>query len=125
MLIKAQQKFLRTSPRKLRLVANLVKRGSKPQDVLDKLYYVPKRAAGPLIKVVKQAMANATNNMSLLSDSLKIKEIQIGQGPTYKRGRPVSRGRFHQIKKRTSHITVVLEAEERRPNGTKGSSSKI
>lgn len=112
MLIKAQQKFLRTSPRKLRLVAGLIKRGSRPHDVLSFLPHVQKNAAKPLIKVIKQAIANATNNLSLSVDSLKIKEIQINQGPSYKRGQPVSRGQLHPILKRTSHITVILETEE-------------
>jgi large subunit ribosomal protein L22 len=121
MLVKAEQKFLRMSPRKLRLVASVVKKGSRPQDILTILEHIEKRAAKPLAKVIKQAVSNATNNLGISADSLRIKEIQIGEGPIYKRWRPVSRGRLHPIAKRTSHIKVFLETkEEEKKNGTKG-----
>lgn len=111
MLIKAQQKFARTSPRKLRLVADSLRAVRSPQQALVYLEHMKKRAAGPLSKVVKQAVANATGNLKLPTEGLVIKEIQIGGGPIYKRGRPRSRGLSHPIAKRTSHITVVLESQ--------------
>lgn len=108
MLIKAEQKYLRMSPRKLQAVASLV-RGMAPFRALAFLEHIQKRAALPIKKVVKQALANARNNNKIPEDELVIRELVIGQGPTYKRFRPVSRGRAHSIKKRTSHIRVVLE----------------
>lgn len=121
MLIKAEQKFIRISPRKLRLVADAIKSTVSPQRALVYLEYMDKKAAGPLSKVIKQALANATNNLKLPADGLFVKEIQIGQGPIYKRGRPRSRGLSHPIAKRTSHITVVLEskASEEEKRGAK------
>ncbi|MBI4029057.1 MAG: 50S ribosomal protein L22 [Candidatus Blackburnbacteria bacterium] len=110
MLITAKQKFVRTSPRKLRLMADGVRSFKSPQLAIVYLEQVPQKASGVLSKVIKTAIANATNNLKFEGDSLKLHEIQIGEGPTYKRGQPVSRGRFHKIEKKTSHITVVLEA---------------
>ena len=107
MLIKAQATNLRTSPRKLRLVADLV-RSLPLATALATLKHLRKRAALLLAKVLKQAQANAVNSYSLPKDKLKIKTIEINAGPIMKRGRAVSKGRSHSIKKRTSHIKVVL-----------------
>lgn len=111
MEIKAGSRFVRMSPRKLRLLADMVRTKSLDQ-VLVALENSPKRAATPLLKVVKQALANATHNLTLDRSSLKIKKIAIDEGPTYKRWQPVSRGRAFEIKKRTSHIIIVLEGEK-------------
>lgn len=124
MLIKAQQKYISVSTRKLNEVAFLVRRVGKPEKAILLLENVQKRAAGPIVKTLKQAVANAKNNFKLEAKSLKIKEIQINKGPTYKRGRPVSRGRSHPIKKRTSHITIILESEEEKVKELKVQSSK-
>ncbi|OGY08350.1 MAG: 50S ribosomal protein L22 [Candidatus Blackburnbacteria bacterium RIFCSPHIGHO2_01_FULL_43_15b] len=126
MLITAKQKFVRTSPRKLRLMADGVRSLKSPQLAIIYLEQVPQRAAGVLSKVIKTAIANATNNLKLEGDRLKLHEIQIGEGPTYKRGQPVSRGRFHKIEKKTSHITVVLESttQEKALNVKKGEQRK-
>lgn len=110
MLIKAEQKYLRMSPRKLRAVGSLVA-GMAPFRALSILEHIQKRAALPIGKVIKQALANARNNSKIAEDELVIRELVIGQGPTYKRFRPVSRGRAHSIKKRTSHIKVILETK--------------
>lgn len=112
MIIKAQQKFVRTSPRKLRLVADSVRKISAPSQVVAYLEMVPQKAGKVLGKVVKTAIANATNNLKLNPNTLSLKEVTINEGPTYKRGQPVSRGRFHAIQKKTSHITVILESTE-------------
>jgi large subunit ribosomal protein L22 len=115
MEVKSVQKFVRTSPRKLRLVADMI-RVVSPSQAIEILPHVQKRAAEPLLKVVKSAIANA-KQQGYLSDTLIFKEIQINAGPTLKRGMPVSRGRWHPIKKRTSHIRVVLEVSEKnQPN---------
>jgi large subunit ribosomal protein L22 len=102
------QKFIRMSPRKLRLVADQI-RPLTPQEAVEVLPLVHKRAATPLLKVVKSAMANATQ-AGVPIEELKFAEIQITEGPRLKRGRPVSRGRWHPILKRMSHIRVVLES---------------
>jgi large subunit ribosomal protein L22 len=111
MLIKAEQKYVRISPQKMRLVARAVKSLS-PDEALDKLKFLNKRSARPLAKVIKQALANAVNNSKLKRENLKFKTIQIGEGAVYKRWRPVSRGRAHSILKRTSHVRVILESKE-------------
>lgn len=102
------QKFVRMSPRKLRLVANEIRELS-PAQALEILPLVNKRSAQPITKVVKSAVANATQ-AGVNIEELKIAEIQITEGPRLKRGRPVSRGRWHPILKRMSHIRVVLES---------------
>lgn len=114
MQIKAEAKFIRVSPRKVRLVADLV-RGMKPDQALLTLKNLNKQAAIPVYKTLKQAIANAVNNLNHAKDKLTIQSIEVNQGPIYKRWRPVSRGRAHSIQKKTSHIKIVLRGE----NGTK------
>jgi large subunit ribosomal protein L22 len=114
------QKFVRMSPRKLRLVADVV-RELEPHRALDVLPHLGKRAATPIAKVIKTAIANAKQK-GLSEGDLVFKEIQIGEGATLKRGRPVSRGRWHPIKKRMGHIRVVLmttKSEARSPKSEK------
>ena len=106
----AQATNIRTSPRKLRLVADLVRPLGVDAALLT-LKNLSKRAALPLAKVLRQAQANAVNNLNLAKDKLKIKTIEINAGPIMKRGRAVSKGRGHSIKKRTSHIKIVLEGD--------------
>ena len=106
MEIKSVQKFVKTSPRKLRLVANLAKK-MKPMDAIERLPFSRKRAADPLVKVIKTAVANAKER-GLKEENLIFKEIQINEGPRLKRGRPASRGVWHPYKRRMSHIRVVL-----------------
>ena len=123
MLIKAESKFIRTSPRKIRLVANLV-RNMSLNEALTTLTHLRKRASTPLLKTLKQAVANAVNNLNLPKDSLKIQSIEINEGSTYKRWNPVSRGRAHSILKRTSHIKVILKSQEEKPKPTTKISAK-
>lgn len=122
MLIKAEQKYIRTSPRKLRLVADMVRGMKDPQTAIVYLMNIDKRAALPIQKVIKQALGNAKNNAGVSPDEVVLKELVISQGPFYKRFRPVSRGRAHGIKKRTSHIRVILEskAEKQQRTNNKG-----
>ena len=109
MEIIASQKYLLLSPRKIRPVVALIKKMT-PLEAVEKLPFIAKKASEPLAKVIKQALANA--RVKGLADSdLTFKEIQIGEGPRLKRGRPVSRGQWHPIKKRMSHIRVVLETK--------------
>lgn len=110
-LVTAHQKFIRQTPQKLRLVADMIRK-LRPATAMVQLEVSTKKAAGEIAKVVNQAIKNATNNSGLKPETLKFKEIQIMEGPTYKRWNPVSRGRAHKILKRTSHIKVVLEGEK-------------
>lgn len=124
MEILAQAKYVRTSPRKLRLVADLV-RPMAVDEALATLKFLQKRAAKPLYKVYKQAVGNAVNNLNLAADSLKLATLEINEGPTYKRFQPVSRGRAHGILKRTSHIKIVLKsAPKATPKATTKATTK-
>lgn len=111
MLIKAEQKFSRQTSTRLRLVAAAVKKLS-PAAAIEQLRFMDLKAAETILLVMKQAVANATNNLGLSADALTIKEIVVGEGPQYKRFQPVSRGRAHSILKRSAHIRVVLESQE-------------
>jgi large subunit ribosomal protein L22 len=104
--IKAEQKYLLLSPRKIRPVVSLIKK-MKPQDAVLQLPFIGKKAAEPLVKVIKQALANARNK-GVSEETLIFKEIQIGEGPRLKRGRPIAKGQWYPIKKRMSHIRVIL-----------------
>jgi large subunit ribosomal protein L22 len=109
--ITAHQKFIRQSPRKMRLVADLV-RGLPVKDALNLLTVTNKKASRDIHKVITQAKANAVNNSQLIEDSLVVNSIVIEEGPTFKRWNPVSRGRAHPILKRSSHIKVIVEGKE-------------
>lgn len=106
MEIKATQKFVRISPKKLRFVAD-VARKMTPIDATERLSFIGKRAAEPIVRVIKTALANAKVK-GIDATDLVFKELQINEGPRLKRGRPVSRGRWHPYKRRMSHIRVVL-----------------
>lgn len=106
----ASQKFLIMSPKKIRLVVDIARKFT-PTDAVIKLPFVGKRAAEQVIKVIKSAIANAKVK-GVSEDNLVFKEIQVNEGPRLKRGRPVSRGMWHPIKKRMSHIRVVLTTKE-------------
>src|SRR5690606_9704634 len=103
---EATQKYISQSPRKMRLVADMIKK-MKVDAAVTQLKFSTKRAADVMGKVINQAKSNAVNNSGVSEGSLKIKTIDIMEGPTYKRWNPVSRGRAHSILKRTSHIKVV------------------
>ena len=112
-LVKANQKYLRTSARKLRLVADLI-RGLSVDVALIQLSLAAKRAARTVKKVLIQAQKNAINTKALEPKSLKITEIIVNDGPSYKRWRPVSRGRAHPILKRTSHLVITVGGEPKK-----------
>lgn len=114
MLIKAEQKYVRTSPRKLRLVADVIRKVKSPIDAIVFLENIGKRAGEPLAKTIKQALANAKNNLNLPVDTLEVKELQVMGGPIYKRFRIASRRGAHANFKRTSHIRVVLESLDKK-----------
>lgn len=107
MNVRATAKMVGTSSRKVSLVAALI-RGQKAQDAVAVLIQTPKRASSPVGKVLQSAIANAENNYNLNARDLVVESVVIGPGPTLKRFRPRAQGRAFPIRKRTSHITVVL-----------------
>ncbi|MGB4614083.1 MAG: 50S ribosomal protein L22 [Erysipelotrichaceae bacterium] len=108
MEVKATAKTVRIAPRKVRLVLDLV-RGKDVEEALNILKFTPNHAAVQVSKVVKSAMANATNNHDLDENKLYIKSCYANEGLTLKRYRARAKGSASQILKRTSHITVVVE----------------
>ena len=110
MKVVAKLNYLHISPRKVRAVAGVVK-GLRAAEALAQLKFVPNRAAGPLFKLMKSAIADAENNFSLEPSSLRIAELKVDGGPVFKRFRPGSKGRAAPLKKRTSHVKLVLEGE--------------
>jgi large subunit ribosomal protein L22 len=112
MAVKAESKGVRMSPRKVGIVASLV-RGRTVADALVILQNVPRRAAVPVIKTIKSAQANATHNHNYKAEGLRIVEITVNHGPRTKRFRPAAMGRALPFQKRTSHIRVLLDGEQR------------
>src|SRR5690348_3878796 len=106
---RAIARHVRVSPMKARRVINLV-RGMSAKEALTVLQFAPQAASEPVYKVVASAIANAENNERLDGDSLLISEIYVDEGPTLKRFRPRAQGRAYRIRKRTCHITVVVES---------------
>ncbi|MFZ3129989.1 MAG: 50S ribosomal protein L22 [Desulfosporosinus sp.] len=111
MQAKAVAKYVRISPRKVRQVVNLI-RGKKISDAFAILQFTPNGSTDDVAKVLKSAVANAGHNYDLHVDDLIITEICVDQGPTLKRIKPRAMGRADQIRKRTSHITVVVGEKE-------------
>ena len=111
---RAIQKHLRKSPRKVRLVVDVV-RGDKVNHALKKLEFIDKATAPDVAKVIKSAAANIRDKFQeerLENEDLYIKEIYVNEGATLKRIQPAPMGRAHQIRKRTCHITVVVAKHE-------------
>ena len=107
----AKLKYARISARKVKIVIDLI-RGKQVDEALAILRYTPK-AASPLVeKLLKSAIANAENNNNMRRENLYIKEVYANQGPTAKRVRPAPQGRAYRVRKRTSHVTVVLAEKE-------------
>jgi large subunit ribosomal protein L22 len=105
----AQVRYLRMTPMKCRRVVDIV-RGLPVQEALDILRFQPQAAAEPVAKVIASAAANAENNKQLDPASLFISSAYVDEGPTLKRFRPRAQGRAYRIRKRTSHITVVVQS---------------
>lgn len=99
---------IRTSTRKIRLVADAI-RNLSAQEALDALSVIEKRGAADLEKALKSAISNAVNNSMLDRNNLKIKTIDVNEGTALKRFHPSTRGRVHPYKKRSSNIRIVLE----------------
>ncbi len=111
MQIQARQSYSRQTPRKLRLVANTVKKLPLEQ-AIRQLAVIERKSTLVIMKVMKQAIANAINNHHLQFSDLVLKDIHVTEGPRYRRYQAVSRGRAHEIIKRTSHVTVTLVTKD-------------
>jgi large subunit ribosomal protein L22 len=108
MEVKAKLRFVRVTPRKAQLVADLI-RGKGSEEALNILTFTKKAAAKIIIKLLKSAIANATQKKNVDVDRLYIKKITVDQAPTMKRFQPRALGRATTIRKRTSHINIVLD----------------
>ena len=100
--------YVRISPRKVKIVIDLI-RGKSVAEAQAILMYTPKAASPIVEKLLRSAVANAENNLDLNRDSLYVAEVFADQGPTIKRYRPRARGSAYRIRKRTSHITIILD----------------
>lgn len=108
---KAQAKFVRIAPRKARIVMDLI-RGKNLGEAVTVLRFVPKKASGIIEKVLQSAAANAEHNHAMNKDGLYVYRAYADEGPTLKRFIPRAMGRATRIRKRTSHITVILRERE-------------
>ena len=107
----AKLKFIRISPRKVKIVLDLI-RGKNTSEAMAILRHTPKAACEDLKKLLKSAVANAENNFNMDSSNLYVSACYATPGPTLKRIRPVSKGRAYRIFKRTSHVTLKVKEME-------------
>lgn len=107
MQVTALTRYSRISPKKAREVARTIK-GLPANEALETLRFIPRKAARLLHKTLHSAIANAENNHNLNSDRLIVAEAIIEEGPAFRRFKPVARGSAHPIRKRTSHLRIVL-----------------
>lgn len=126
-MVKAELKNYRQSPRKVRLVADLI-RGKKAEDALTLLDFTVKRTSDPIRKLLESAIANAKHNFDIPVQELFVKEIRVDEGPTLKRFRARAYGRASGIKKRTSRVLINLDKisvdSKENSNNTKKESPK-
>lgn len=108
MKVTAKAKYVHIAPRKVQLVTDAIS-GMDVIEAENQLKYFTKRAKVPVLKLLKSAVANAENNFNMIKDNLYISEIRVTEGPTFMRYRARAFGRSAPIRKRTSHITVVLD----------------
>lgn len=107
---RAIARYVRISSRKVKVVIDLI-RGKSVKEAEAILRYTPKAATEPVLKLLNSAVANAENNLELNRDDLYVAEVYANQGPTLMRYRPRAHGRASRIRKRTSHITIVLDQQ--------------
>ena len=107
----ATLKYARISSRKVKIVADLI-RGKNAEDALAIVKFTPKASSEIIEKLLKSAMANAENNHGMNVSNLYVAEIYANQGPTLRRIRPAAKGSAVRIRKRTSHITIVLKERD-------------
>ncbi len=113
MQVSAKLRYLNIAPRKVRLVADLV-RGKSVEQAQTILNFTVRRAAKPLEKLLKSAVANAKNNFQLEASNFYIAKITVDEGPKLKRFMPRARGQAYEIQKKTSHITLILDEIEKK-----------
>ena len=104
----AVARYIRISSSKVRVVVDLI-RGKSVREAKAILLYTPKAASEPVLKLLNSAIANAENNLDIPADTLYVAEVFANPGPTLKRFRPRARGSAARIRKRTSHITIILD----------------
>ena len=104
----ATARYIRMSPRKVKVVVDMI-RGKSAKEAAAILTYTPKAACEPVLKVLNSAIANAENNLDMNRDDLYVAEVYANQGPTLQRYRARARGSASPIRKRTSHITIILD----------------
>ena len=124
----ARARYVRVTPMKARRVVELI-RGRSAREALAVLEFAPQAASGPVSKVLASAMANAENNLDMDPNTLVVTRAFVDEGPTLKRFRPRAQGRAYRIRKRTSHITVEVEAVAQRrttgqPRGAQAGSAR-
>ena len=102
---KATLKYLRMSPRKVKIECDMI-RGKDAKAALAYIMNTPKAASEPMLKLLKSAIANAENNFGMDVEKLYVSTAVANPGPTLKRGQPRAQGRFNRILKRTTHITI-------------------
>ena len=107
----ANLKYARISARKVKIVADLI-RGKDVDEALAIVKFTPKASSEIIEKLLKSAIANAENNHEMKAENLYVAEIYANQGPTLKRIRPAAKGSAVRIRKRTSHITIVLKERD-------------
>lgn len=117
MPVTAKLRYLRVAPRKVRLVADLI-RGKRVEEAQNILNFTIKRAAQPLSKLLNSAIANA-KNLELDPANLYISKILVDEGPKYKRWRARARGMAAEIQKKTSHVTIILDEITKKPKKVK------
>jgi large subunit ribosomal protein L22 len=108
---RAQARYARVTPMKARRIVDVI-RGMKADEAAATLRFAPQAAAETVRKVLESAMANAENNVGAPRDQLWVSTAFVDEGPTMKRFRPRAQGRAYRIRKRTSHITVIVETRE-------------
>lgn len=118
MAVIAKLRYLRIAPRKVRLVADLIRR-KKTEEAQNILQFTNKRAAPILLKLLKTAISNAKNNFRLDEGNLYISKILVDGGPMLKRWRARARGQAFEIQKKTSHVTIILDEIVKEPRKIK------
>ena len=111
MQVTSKLRYAHISPQKCRLVADVV-RGKPVGNAINTLKYMPKKGAELVRKVLESAVANAEHNHELVGEDLYVKAVHADEGPTIRRFRPRAMGRATKIRKRTSHLTILLTPKE-------------
>jgi large subunit ribosomal protein L22 len=112
MEVKAHLRYLRMTPRKVRLVADLI-RGKDIKEAKNILNFCKKKAASPLLKLLNSAVASAVHNFNLKEENLYVSKIFVNEGPRLKRILPRARGRMDILQRKMSHVTIVLEEKKK------------